>query len=174
MAFKIVFAISKGFWRTPTSSHSVQQNMRIRNSNMYHETKVLVIIGAMLLPLHLRDSHLHKHHMEKCFCCRLHRYHLSSATRWGRERMERNGQKDGERGCAMQSNWYVNPSLGWTSVQWLNAASDFIANMHISFYWRWFIRLFQYIMFFRQRVDCSDSVAEKLSSCCLPQDSPCY
>ncbi len=174
MAFKIVFAISKGFWRTPTSSHSVQQNMRIRNSNMYHETKVLVIIGAMLLPLHLRDFHLHKHHMEKCFCCRLHRYHLSSATRWGRERMERNGQKDGERGCAMQSNWYVNPSLGWTSVQWLNAASDFIANMHISFYWRWFIRLFQYIMFFRQRVDCSDSVAEKLSSCCLPQDSPCY
>lgn len=47
------------------------------------------------------------------------------------ERMEGNGQRDGERGCAMQSNWYVNPSLGWTAAQWLNAVSDFMATMHI-------------------------------------------
>lgn len=101
--------------------------------NMYRETKVWVIIGAMLLPLHLRNFHLHKHHMEKCFCCQRHRYHLSSDTRWGRERMEGNGQRNGERGCAMQSNWYVNPSLGWTAAQWLNAVSDFIATMHLVF-----------------------------------------
>lgn len=129
----------------------------------------------MLLPLHLRNFHLHKHHMEKCFCCRRHRYHLSSDTRWGRERMDGNGQRNGERGCTMQSNWYVNPSLGWTAAQWLNAVSDFIATMHIVFRLTAVGLLDYYNMIsFSVKGLIAHSVAEKLSSIFLPQDSPCY
>lgn len=90
------------------------------------------------------------------------------------ERMEGNGQRDGERGCAMQSNWYVNPSLGWTAAQWLNAASDFIAAMQVFLLTD--IDLFRQLQykFFTQRFNCSDWAAEKPSSIVLQQDSPCY